>query len=342
MVNDNNKPLFTARTVPPVSPDIAGMPGSNPGATESKPGPQSDQPKPADNPRGVSEQNKPQTAPSTTPEEDYYRATDASIQAYRSWLDAHPMETPEQQAKREKRERSKRVIAAVTDGLSALGNLFFTTKGAPSMYDGQNTQTAAVRRQQDKLKAEREANADKYFNYAMHIGSLEAGKAKTAHEWRRQKEEAELKAKADRRAADDYEFDKSLRGFKTKEAEGRADKAAADAVTAQITADNAQAYQTSRINRNNRPPAARMSGGSKNDGVADRYHVGNRGFKSEKDWETEVMRQADLFGIPQQEVVKGAIGQPDRMRYRKPADIAADVERALRIEADDDTPPSRR
>lgn len=264
MVNDNNKPLFTAHTVPPVSPDIAGMPGSNAGATESKP----------------------QTAPAATPEEGYDRAIDANIRAYRDWIERHPLETEEEKAARKKRERSKRVIAAVADGLSALGNLVFTTKGAPSMFDGENTQTSAVQRQKEKLKAEREADEQKYYAYSMNIGRLQAARAEAIREAARQKAQDERMAAQEARKAQEYEFEKTLRGFKTQEAKGKGDKAAADAITAQITADNAQAYQKSRIDRNNRQPAGRPAGAGKAGGNSG----GRSGGKTYPWWDAEGVR----------------------------------------------------
>lgn len=348
MVNDNNKPLFTAHTVPPVSPDIAGMPGSNTGATESKPVPQSDQPKPADNPQGVSEQNKPQTAQATTPEEDYNRATDANIQAYRSWLDAHPIETPEQQAKREKRERSKRVIAAVSDGLSALGNLFFTTKGAPNMYDGQNTQTAAVQRQQDKLKAEREANADKYFNYAMHIGNLEAGKAKTAHEWQMQDEALQLKRNEEQRKQNADDRDANLFPDKQREQKGRADTAESKAKTAAVEAEYAPKQQEATLAvkgqqvKTGKAAAANSYAHAAHAGDGKTlHHINGKGYQSEKDWEKEVKRLAALYGIPISADYTSSLGVTNK-KERDPATIAAEVEAAIQNESQDDTPPSRR
>lgn len=72
-------------------------------------------------------------------------------------------ETEEQKAKREKRERREKLFAAIGDGLSALSNVYFTTQGAPDM-SSKRTLTDAVQGKYDKLKAEREADRDKYLN----------------------------------------------------------------------------------------------------------------------------------------------------------------------------------
>lgn len=67
-------------------------------------------------------------------------------------------ETPEQKAAREKREKRNRRLAAIGDGLSALANLYFTTKGAPSMYDGSSSLAGTLRERYEKMTKEREAS----------------------------------------------------------------------------------------------------------------------------------------------------------------------------------------
>lgn len=79
---------------------------------------------------------------------------------------------PEDEAirqRRERRERSRRLVTAVGDGLSALSNLIFTTKYAPDSYRHEKSQSAALEAHYDKMKAEREAAADKYMNFALKL-----------------------------------------------------------------------------------------------------------------------------------------------------------------------------
>lgn len=72
------------------------------------------------------------------------------------------LETPEEKKKREKRERARRVIAAIGDGISALSNLYFTTKGAPNMY-AKNTLSDRTREGIERMKKEREADRDRWL-----------------------------------------------------------------------------------------------------------------------------------------------------------------------------------
>ena len=47
--------------------------------------------------------------------------------------------TPEELERERKKERREKTFAAISDGISALSNLYFTTQYAPNMYSGQGT-----------------------------------------------------------------------------------------------------------------------------------------------------------------------------------------------------------
>ena len=83
-------------------------------------------------------------------------------------------ETDEERKRREKRERSSRIIAGVTDGIRALGNLYYTTQYATNAYD--HRRDSAMTPLQEKLEAlrrERKMEGDRYYNYVMQAGALE-------------------------------------------------------------------------------------------------------------------------------------------------------------------------
>lgn len=77
-------------------------------------------------------------------------------------LNPNPTPTPEEVEKEKKRDRSRRIIAAVGDGISALSNLYFTTKGAPNMYNSHNSLSAAYKKRYDEVMAKRDANREKW------------------------------------------------------------------------------------------------------------------------------------------------------------------------------------
>ena len=77
--------------------------------------------------------------PAVSPEQqaEAVAGSDRQIKTIQDWMDAEENrpETDEQRKKRERREKSKKIIAAVSDGISALSNLYFTSQYAPNMYN---------------------------------------------------------------------------------------------------------------------------------------------------------------------------------------------------------------
>ena len=67
-------------------------------------------------------------------------------------------ETAEQRANREKKERTKARIAALGDGLRALSNIYFSTKGAKVAHNPELDMTNAVNKRKDYMDAQREKN----------------------------------------------------------------------------------------------------------------------------------------------------------------------------------------
>lgn len=70
----------------------------------------------------------------------------------------NPKETAEQRANREKKERTKARIAATGDGLRALANIFFATKGAKVVHNPESDMTNAVNKRKEYMDAQREKN----------------------------------------------------------------------------------------------------------------------------------------------------------------------------------------
>jgi len=71
-----------------------------------------------------------------------------------------PQETPEQKAAREKREKTQRMIAAITDGLVGISNIAGAMGGATPVK--QTPISIAVGQNADKLRAVRDANRKQY------------------------------------------------------------------------------------------------------------------------------------------------------------------------------------
>ena len=73
-------------------------------------------------------------------------------------------ESDEERKAREKKERRDALFSAIGDGVSALSNLYFTTKGAPYSEEGASL-TEAQQQVADRKRKEREANLAKRLKY---------------------------------------------------------------------------------------------------------------------------------------------------------------------------------
>lgn len=82
-------------------------------------------------------------------------------------------ETPEERAKRERKEKWDKTAAAIGDGISALANLYYTTKGAPNSYDGKNSMSERTRQLYDKLDKDRKENERWYLNHYKNAAKMD-------------------------------------------------------------------------------------------------------------------------------------------------------------------------
>lgn len=67
-------------------------------------------------------------------------------------------ESPEQRAQREKNEKRKARIAALGDGLRALANIVFASKGAKVVHNPESDMTAAINKRKAYMDAQRKKN----------------------------------------------------------------------------------------------------------------------------------------------------------------------------------------
>lgn len=192
--------------------------------------------------------------PALSPEQqqrvDATAGIDRQIRTVKDFLDAteHRPETEEQRKKRERKEKSKRIIAAVSDGISALSNLFFTTQYAPNMYNHEKgSMSTAVGRHLDAQKAEREKKHDQYINYSLKLGDLENQRAATLRELEAQQERQKLAREKAEREAEAHGWAAALQPDKQREQAGKANKAEQEAITAQAEAEAAPELQQAKI-----------------------------------------------------------------------------------------------
>lgn len=103
------------------------------------------------------EEDKP-SVPIVKKEEPKPQAKQLSYADMYKMLNPEQEETAEQKERREKKERTKARIAAIGDGLRALSNIYFSTKGAKVVHNPDSDITKVVNKRKEYMDAQRERN----------------------------------------------------------------------------------------------------------------------------------------------------------------------------------------
>lgn len=103
------------------------------------------------------EEDKP-SVPIVKKEEPKPQAKQLSYADMYKMLNPEQEETAEQKERREKKERTKARIAAIGDGLRALSNIYFATKGAKVVHNPESDMTNVVNKRKEYMDAQRERN----------------------------------------------------------------------------------------------------------------------------------------------------------------------------------------
>ena len=103
------------------------------------------------------EEDKP-SVPIVKKEEPKPQAKQLSYADMYKMLNPEQEETAEQKERREKKERTKARIAAIGDGLRALSNIYFSTKGVKVVHNPESDMTKVVNKRKEYMDAQRERN----------------------------------------------------------------------------------------------------------------------------------------------------------------------------------------
>ena len=264
---------------------------------------------------------------------------------YEQFLKRLSIETPEQEAARKKREASRRKWAAISDGIRAISNLWFTSQYAPHGYDSTKNWSTHLDGKLKEAAAERERNNELYLKYALGKAQAEAAgnDALNAYDKMladRDRLGAELKLKQDAAARK-----KAREDALTKKAEEEANEAASKAGLAKFSLDNApkefelkEGKTQSEIKRNNAQAGAAYARVSKDE----IYHtfMGKKYRKGSKDYDKAVIDEAKKYNekhkgdpnfvpIDVDDVFINQYGKKTRRVARKPEEFAGEVERRV-------------
>lgn len=148
---------------------------------------------------GKADVETPTISPKTTdtaPATDATPATDGEeYHTYRDILaKLAPQTSDEEKRKQMRRERRKAIVSALGDGLSALSNLYFTTKGAPDqgLKPGM---TDAAKKRMDDLRAQWQKEKDKHQDLMLKGLEMDREQGNWLKSYELQKNEEERKQK---------------------------------------------------------------------------------------------------------------------------------------------------
>lgn len=178
--------------------------------------------------------------------------------------------TKEELEKERRRKKTEGIISAIADGASAISNLIFTTQYAPDMYRHENSMTEKWKERYDKLKKDRDADADRYLNYALTIGKLKDGQEAKEYQRGRDALQDQIRVSQETRAQLKADRDAAMAELKMELMAGRIDQQQAAARAKEIEAEYADQYWAARVDelksrksKNDRwqPSTGRRSGG---------------------------------------------------------------------------------
>jgi hypothetical protein len=171
-------------------------------------------------------------------------------------LSPYRPKTPEEIEAERKKYKRRATFAALGDGLSAMANLFFTTKGAPNAWNPANSMSERMNTRLEQLRQEREQNAKLYFEQYLRARQQDKADAIQAAAAKRQKErddendrrQAVIEARQD--AKDKWEF--MTKQLQNAYLEGKIQAQQYDAERKRIDAEYEAEVKKSIINKNNR------------------------------------------------------------------------------------------
>lgn len=216
-------------------------------------------------------------------------------------------------AKIRRRQKAEGMISGISDAVMSIANLIATHNYAPNMYDPKGGMSAKAKERFEKEKADREAEDDRYFNYAITLGRLrDADKERGLQAWQMEQSLARQDRAFDlKRNESDATVAKlnALAG----EAMKRGDAAEADKLLKEAqrvkTENEAKwvaAVKGSEASRNRAAAAASYARAAASDaGVASKgMHFDGKTYYSKEDYEKAVYRAAREYNTRHKKVKK--------------------------------------
>lgn len=154
-------------------------------------------------------------------------------------------ETSEETEKRERSEKQLGFLARVADGLGTFHTAYSHARGVKPMDMPKMSAKATER--YERAKAAREAEKDRYFNYAFKLGQIRENEDKDRRAFEEQKQRMRLADEKGKREQEQHTWLKALQPDKQREQEGKANTAVANAKTAGIKSKYAESKEKKEL-----------------------------------------------------------------------------------------------
>lgn len=248
--------------------------------------------------------------------------------------------TPEELEKERKREKQKRLWAAIGDGIAAFSNLYFASKSGISNY---KSMSKPLNERLDKIREEREKNNQRYLSLYMSARQQDdaADRWKRDFEYRAEQDKSRNEESA-RRWQEQFDYQKGRddvadeRYAAEQERKAAADERAATLNDAQIKTELSR--QSANYALANQRNAAAKNGGSGRGSKKYTLQIGDetKEYGSVTDYNRDVEAYAEYYGIDLY-VYEGS-GLRQKQKRKPTAQLAAEVERASGVTKDGPRP----
>lgn len=243
-----------------------------------------------------------------------------------------------------RRQKAEGIISGISDAVQSVANLVFTHHYAPNMYNPKEGMSAKAKERFDRLKAEREADEEKYYNYAMTIGRLKDAQEQKTYQRGRDALQDGIRESQENRAQLKADRDAAMAELRMELMQGKISQQVAAAEAKRIEAEYADRYWNARIEKENSQAKKNEAQAKKDDrwqplsGGRGRYYGTFNGvrYESKADYEKAVSESAKRHSVSQTETRTSTSGNgfdkktSKRTVNRKTSDVARDAERAER------------
>lgn len=150
-------------------------------------------------------------------------------------------------AKLRRRQKAEGIISGISDAVQSVANLMATHHYAPDMFDPTQGMSARAKERFEREKAERDADDEKFLNYALTLGKLRAAQDEKEYSRGRDALQDRIRLSQETRAQLKADRDAAMANLKMQLLQGKINEQEAAALAQEVEAEYAEQFWKSRI-----------------------------------------------------------------------------------------------